>query len=211
MKPIENTIHETMESLSAPPITVKPPSESWNAKHLKLKTDSHPKLKELELQVGLFCFECYHRPENGRLLLLAGSNGCGKTHCAEAVQRWVRLVGHLKQFVRRPNHISYLDCLFWHWPRLLDTFKNGGWDVIDDMFEATVLIIDDLGAGHDPSGVGTDKLCQLLSRREEMWTLITTNVLPSEWQQQFDRRVASRFMRSSTLIDLSDVPDYCAS
>jgi hypothetical protein len=46
------------------------------------------------------------------------------------------------------------------------------------------LIIDDLGAGHDPSGVGTDKLCQVLSRREEMWTLITTNIMPVAWQVQ---------------------------
>lgn len=208
MKELQNIIRETMESLSAPPTTVKPPNENWNAKHLKLETGRHPKLKELEIEVGRFCAGAWNRPERGQLLLLAGANGTGKTHCAEAVRRWLALVGHGKQFVKRTNHISHLDCLFWHWPRLLDTFKNGGWDAIDDMFEATVLIIDDLGAGHDPSGVGTDKLCQVLSRREEMWTLITTNVVPSEWQQQFDRRVASRFLRSSVLVDLSDVPDF---
>lgn len=178
---------------------------------MNLKTEGHPKLKELEREVGLFCSEMWTRPEGGKLLLLAGSNGTGKTHAAEAVRRWLALVGHAKQYVKRVNEVRHLDCVFWHWPRLLDTFKNGGWDAIEDMFEATVLIIDDLGAGHDPSGVGVDKLCQLLSRREGMWTLITTNVVPSEWQQQFDRRVASRFMRVSTLVDLSDVPDFCAN
>lgn len=149
-------------------------------------------------------------PRYGRLLLLAGSNGTAKTHCAKAVRAWLALVGHGKQYVNpdEPNHIRHLDCLFWHWPRLLDTFKNGGWDAIEDMFTATVLIIDDLGAGHDPSGVGTDKLCQVLSKREKMWTLITTNVMPPAWEESFDRRVASRFMRNSTLVDLSDVPDF---
>jgi DNA replication protein DnaC len=197
-----------MESLSAPPITGKPPNASWNAKHLKLETARHPKLKELEAETGRFCFNAWNSPQRGQLLVFAGSNGTGKTHCAEAVRRWLALVGHGKQFVKRTNVISHLDCLFWHWPHLLDTFKNGGWDVIDDMFEATVLIIDDLGAGHDPSGVGTDKLCQVLSRREEMWTLITTNLIPAAWQEHFDRRVASRLIRNSILVDLSNVPDY---
>lgn len=175
---------------------------------MKLKTESHPKLKELELEVGRFCFGIWQSPQHGHLLLLAGSNGSGKTHCAEAVRRWLALVGHGKQYVKGTNCIRSLDCLFWHWPHLLDVFKNGGWDAVDDMFDATVLIIDDLGAGYDPSGVGTDKLCQVLSRREQMWTLITTNILPAAWEETFDRRVSSRFFRSSVLVDLSDVPDF---
>lgn len=145
----------------------------------------------------------------GRLLLLAGNNGSGKTHCAKAVRKWVGLVGHGKEFVwPESNHISRLDCVYWHWPNLLDTFKNGGWDVVEDMFKTAVLIIDDLGAGHDPSGVGTDKLCQVLSKREKRWTLITTNIMQPAWEESFDRRVASRFVRNSTIVDLSDVPDF---
>ena len=124
------------------------------------------------------------------------------------MRRWIALVGHGRQFVKSAGNISHINCVYWHWPHLLDVFKAGGWDVVEDMFSATVLIIDDLGAGHDPSGIGTDKLCQVLSRREEMWTLITTNIMPEAWQQKFDRRVASRFMRNSTLVDLSDVKDF---
>ena len=101
-----------------------------------------------------------------------------------------------------------MDCVYWSWPQLLDTFKNGGWDVVEDMFSTSVLIIDDLGAGHDPSGVGTDKLCQVLSKRERMWTLITTNITMDHWKDQFDQRVASRFIRGSTIVDLSSVPDH---
>lgn len=144
----------------------------------------------------------------GRLLLLFGENGAGKTHCANAVHHWVTCVGHGKQFVKRTNHISYLDCVYWRWPKLLDVFKEGGWDVVGDMMETALLIIDELGGGHDPSRVGVDKLCQVLSRREGMWTLITTNVLPAAWEETFDRRVASRFFRSATHVDLSEVPDF---
>lgn len=151
----------------------------------------------------------WDNPQRGRLLLLVGNNGTAKTHCAKAVREWLRRVGHGKQFiVPKSNHISYIDFVFWHWPKLLDTLKNGGWDVVDDMFSAAILIIDDLGAGHDPSGVGTDKLCQVLSKREKMWTLVTTNIMQPAWEQSFDRRIASRFIRNSTIVDLSDVPDF---
>lgn len=155
-----------------------------------------------------FCGEMWREPTKGRMLVLAGENGSGKTHCAKAVRNWVQAVGYGNQFIERENHISHLDCLFWHWPGLLDTFKGGGWDVVRDMMETHCLILDELGGGHDPSRVGVDKLCQVLSRREQMWTLVTTNFLPDAWEQAFDRRVSSRLMRNSTLIDLSDVPDF---
>lgn len=183
------------------------PSASWNEKHLKLNTSSHPTLRELESEVGRFCFGAWNSPERGRLLVLAGNNGNGKTMMSNAVLKWVNHVGHIKKFMKE-GEIRHLDCIHWAWPKLLDILKGGGWDVIDDMFDTCVLVIDDLGAGHDTSGIGTDKLCQLLSRREKKWTMITTNITPDAWQDKFDRRVASRLIRNSILVDLSDVPDY---
>jgi len=91
---------------------------------------------------------------------------------------------------------------------LLDRFKGGEWSLIEDLINATVLIIDDLGAEYDPSGMGVEKLCQILSRREFRWTLITTNIAPNDWPLKLDGRVASRLVRNSTLVDLSDVPDF---
>lgn len=147
-------------------------------------------------------------PQRGRLLVLAGENGTGKTHCAKAVQQWVNRVGHGKQWVPKPDVIAHLFSIFWSWPELLDAMKNGQWELVEDCINAPCLIIDELGGGHDPSQVGVDKLCQILSKRENKWTLITTNVVPHSWEEKFDRRVASRFLRNSTLVDLSSVPDY---
>lgn len=117
------------------------------------------------------------------------------------------MVGHGKKFMVN-KQIRYLDCRYWEWPAALDALKNQQWELIDGMMETTLLIIDELGGGHDPSRVGVDKLCQVLSRRERMWTLITTNALSNAWEQTFDRRVASRLFRNSTLVDLSNVPDF---
>jgi hypothetical protein len=32
--------------------------------------------------------------------------------------------------------------------------------------------------------------------------------MPSQWEERFDRRVASRLNRNSRVVDLSQVPDY---
>lgn len=207
-KILSQIIQGSLASLRTAATMEKLPDARWNAKWLKLETTHHKKLKELEREVGRFCFGCWLTPGNGRLLVLFGNNGSGKTHCAEAVRDWAKAVGHGKKFVKQENHISHLDCLYWHWPAALDALKNQQWELVDGMMEATLLIIDELGGGHDPSRVGVDKLCQVLSRRETMWTLVTTNILSGAWVEHFDRRVASRLLRNATLVDLSTVPDY---
>lgn len=207
--------HEAQPQTTAPPLSENSPNRTptlpdakWNAKWLNLRTDHHPSLQRLERECGRFCFEMWASPMRGRLLLLSGENGTGKSHAAKAVHRWVMTVGHGKTWFPSMGVRASLQSLWWHWPALLDELKGGNWDLVDDCFNVPCLVIDELGGGHDPSGVGTDKLCQILSRRENMWTLLTTNILESAWESKFDRRIASRFFRNSTVIDLSGVPDF---
>lgn len=162
----------------------------------------------MEVEIFRFCHDLYREPMNGRLLLLFGENGTAKTHCARAVHKWVFHVARSKEFMERKNHISHIESLYWRWPELLDKLKGGGWDLIDDTLNVPCLILDELGGGHDPSRVGVDKLCQILSRRENRFTLITTNVLAEAWDKVFDRRVTSRLFRNSVHVDLTDVPDF---
>lgn len=205
---ISQSINALMASQDQKPIGPRLPNAKWNAMHLQLNTSRHPVLLELERETGKFCLGMWDSPQAGRLLVLAGNNGTGKTHCAKAVRRWVNKVGHGKQWVPKPDVIAHLYCIFWSWPELLDSLKEGQWELVEDCIEAPCLIIDELGGGHDPSQVGVDKLCQILSKREKKWTLITTNIVPQAWEEKFDRRIASRFFRNSTLVDLTNVPDY---
>ena len=96
-----------------------------------------------------------------------------------------------------------------NWPRRVDEMKAGDWSV-DGLEEADLLILDDVGAEHDPSKVGLEKLYLILERREWRWTIVTTNEAPQFWEEKFERRIADRLMRNCEHVDLSDLPSYAA-
>jgi len=149
------------------------------------------------------------RPSHGSLLVLYGNNGAGKTHCAKAVYRWAnRVSGNLPLVACEEGHFKRPDAMFAHWPTFMDGMKGGDWDLVRDAEEATLLILDEIGGGYDPSLMGTDKLCRILSTRQTMFTIITTNLVPDAWEKALDRRIASRLFRNATHVDLTEVPDY---
>jgi DNA replication protein DnaC len=212
-KPL-NQILATLELPKPAPATATRPVRSlkdrqWCDKWLRLNTSRHPQLQELEAAVFDFCVGFRKTPGVGELLVLYGNNGAGKTHCAKAVARWAsHVVGSLPKVVMSETHLEIPSVMLVHWPTLLDDLKAGKWFQVDDAENATLLILDEVGGGHDPSLMGLDKLCRILSAREKKWTLATTNFLPDAWEEIFDRRVVSRLFRSANHVDLSQVPDY---
>lgn len=160
----------------------------------------HAKLLALRDASYDFCSALYHHPSEGRLLVLLGGSGNGKTMAAKAMFDWWN----------RGRQLGSGRAIFANWPEVVDGFKQGRWRVIEDFVSCFFLVLDDIGAEHDPSKIGVEKLYQILNRRENMFTVISTNNLPEEWEDRFERRVSSRMFRNSTHIDLSAVPDYNA-
>jgi len=178
-------------------------------KWLGLRTAHHPALKEMELEVWRFCAAFAKDPGRGWLLVMAGNNGTGKTHALSKMRNWACQTSSLMPLVPNRDGAAMVPMVrSYHWPTFLDDLKSGAWDLVIECEEATLLLLDEVGGGHDPSGLGTDKLCRILSKREKRWTVITTNHVPASWEQVFDRRVASRMFRNSRMVDLTGVPDY---
>ena len=146
----------------------------------------------------------FFTPSRGRLFVFHGHYGVGKTHAAKALVRWVNECNMKFPLDGR----KLVDAWFYKWPEVIDGFKSGNWDTTDAMMHHTLTVIDDIGAEHDPSKFGLDKLCQILSHRENRWTIVTTNVPPESWAERFDRRIESRLIRNATLVDLTEAKDY---
>jgi DNA replication protein DnaC len=153
----------------------------------------------------------YKRP--GKLLILCGANGSGKTHAAKALHRWFKhcrtTIGPVATITQEGEPDCRIpDSTYVNWPAVVAGFKQDQWLIMDALMNDYYVTLDDIGAEHDPSGIAAEKLYLILSRREHKHTLITTNVSPDQFQNRFDRRIASRLFRNSIDIDLSDVPDF---
>lgn len=182
----------------------------WLDKWMGLKP-THPQVVLAEERIHAFCCGFLKQPGRGRTVVIYGNNGCGKTHIARAVNRWVNQMSSLDKppcFYNSDGNICLASCDGVHWPSVVDSFHRNEWDIVEDLYECAMLAIDDIGAEHDPSKVGAEKLYLLLNRREFRWNLLTTNLKPSQWESAFDRRIASRLYRNAEHIDLSDAPDF---
>lgn len=72
--------------------------------------------------------------------------------------------------------------------------------------EADVLVIDDAGAEHRTEAT-IGLLFGLLNSRLGKWTVITTNLSPSQWHEA-DTRIASRLRRGGSFILECETTDY---
>lgn len=174
-------------------------------------TSHHPDITCLENEVYELVRGYRQNPAHGRRIVIYGGVGNGKTHCGKRLVRWANRAAMNLPLVRGDGAGGRLACaLVIHWPTVVDDFKKGNWD-LDDALEADLLVIDDIGAEHDPSSIGREKLYQLLERREGKWDFITTNIVPDEWETKFEFRIADRLFRNATHVDFTRVPSYSAS
>lgn len=207
-------IHATLVSAAGRQTTPSPagrkPTETkrnWLSKWLKVNAYNQ-KLRDLEEAVYDFCSGYAKNPGTGYRLLIHGNNGTGKSHAAKAINRWARSVAIHLPLMNGEEGMRLSTSEFYNWPSVVDRLKSGEWDLIEHMMEPDLLVIDDLGAEHDPSRVGMEKLYLLLERRESRWTVITTNVAPEAWELNFERRISSRFLRNFKHVSLEDVRDF---
>jgi len=180
----------------------------WGKKWLKL--DCHDeKIQAAATATEKFCGRWFRNNPRPGLMILAGDPNCGKTHLARKIASWSQAAamkafddGLGKTWQKLPS-VVYL-----RWPEVVDGFKEGSSGAMEDIINAGMAILDDIGSDLDPSGNATNKLCQILNRREKAFTVITTNVPPEKWSERFDGRICDRFLRNSDVVDLFGVKSY---
>lgn len=141
-------------------------------------------------------------------LVLFGQNGCGKSHTLKKIERWVRAVAMSLPLVRGEEGMQIPSVCSVSWPEVVKWLQEREFGGFDELVQCSMLLIDDVGAEHDPSGYGREHLYLLLSRRERKWNLVTTNIPPLNWKTKLEARTASRLHRNALHVDLTAVPDF---
>ncbi|MEQ8819838.1 MAG: ATP-binding protein [Sumerlaeia bacterium] len=128
-------------------------------------------------------------PETDKGLRLHGSVGSGKTHIAVAI---------LREVIRR----GYSG-IYYNFSDLLDDLRgsfneknsNEGWRILEDVEQADLLVLDDIGAESTTDWV-RDRLYLIVNRRYENGKalIITTNLDFKDLDARVGPRTMSRFM-----------------
>ncbi len=163
---------------------------------------------ELENTVYQFCSEYAKRPSIGRRLVIHGNYGTGKSHTLRSVHAWATRLAINLPCVPGDDGFRLSSSLLLCWPETVHKLQKQEYWITDAAIEADLLLIDDIGAEHDPSKFGCEQLYLILERRERKWTIITTNATPETWEDKFERRVASRLIRNTDIVSTEDVPDW---
>lgn len=173
---------------------------------------SHPQVQSARESLYELCAQFRKSPARGKSAIIYGENGCGKTRLVKMVSKWAKSLANRMPLVvdqlGTQGNMSIPSIAYASWPEIVDGFKRDEWQILEDLQASTLLILDDVGAEHDPSKIGLEKLYVLLSRREWKWNLITTNVQPDYWPEKFERRISSRLFRNAEHIDMIQVPDF---
>lgn len=187
--------------------------QDWLRSRLKMDMH-HPQLLAAMPDLTSLLLTMREPKKVGGCYIMFGANGCGKSHIA---RRFYEIFDSLRLNIgpvtvgatsATEADCKIPECVFVHWPTAIDGIKKDQWHIFERCCVEYFVILDDIGAEHDPSGIGLEKLYLILNQRERKRTLLTTNFSSGEWETKFEKRISSRLFRNATHIDLSQVPDY---
>ena len=181
------------EDNKPPPVPLRNP---WQQRRLALDA-AVPGAQEAADAVEAWCRRFARNAREGRVLLLSGPFGCGKTRCLAAARRYVRDV-RMSIWPEPWPHPPNLHSVNWaDFVREITELDNP--DARTDLLEADVMFLDDIGSEEDrfKSGSATRVIGDVLGRihDEKKFAVITTNIAPDGWKARWDGRVEDRLLR----------------
>lgn len=175
-----------------------PLETQWQRKWLRMES-VHPCIQSVANEVQDFCGRWCRNNRAKSLLVLVGKSGTGKTHIAKAVIRFATAMAQLVYRTGAWGSKEVPNCFFISWPVAVSQFGEKQFGLADDASHHSLVVLDDIGAENDPWGLGRDRLCQILNARENLFTVITTNILPECWDEKFSTRISDRLLRNSVV------------
>jgi DNA replication protein DnaC len=133
-------------------------------------------------------------------ILLSGPVGCGKTHLAIGLGQLACALGYAVTFVRLPEWFQQLRDSYNDSHRARASERT----LLQTLYEADLLILDDLGAER-ASDWGRERLLLVVDHRwnQRLPNIITTNETPDTLAQTLGERTLSRLYGDALAITLS--------
>jgi DNA replication protein DnaC len=147
--------------------------------------------------------------KNNQDFLLSGKTGCGKTHLAVSTLR--RKIEHSQKLFTK---YDFPAALFITVPELLFEMRQSynskevsEQEIVDKYSFVSLLILDDLGA-EKTTEWAESALYLIIDRRnrDEMWTIVTSNLTLAEIEHSLGARIASR-LSDMKVVNIK-LPDY---
>jgi len=120
-------------------------------------------------------------------LVLIGPAGVGKTHLAKALCHDAVMKGHQAMFISLFDLMAKI------------SKANNLYNAIDFYAKVPVLCLDEVGYAF-PSKDQADAIFQVIAKRAETkTTIMTTNLVPSQWNKVFDATTATAILDRLTM------------
>ncbi len=144
-------------------------------------------------------------------LTLLGPSGTGKTMLARCVTRFFRhylealpdenLSSETAKYLRRGGLKP--------WSSVMQEALDGDFTGIRDLKDDWFVCLDDIGAEYARNReLSVSKLYDVLSAREDRFTVITANLTLDDVNRMMDARIASRLLRHGSVVVDVTAPDF---
>lgn len=159
-------------------------------------------IEEMHRQSQWFLNDLAHRKTgqvSPRWLTLCGHSGCGKSHLARAIRVIARSHLGFEQHTAQMHNVAIY----------AKRIREGEHDFHEHLARLPLLVLDDLGAEYSSEFLRSS-LYDLLDRRLNKWTVITSNLSVADIADRIDVRIASRLKRGhSVIVESRDPFDFC--
>lgn len=209
MKTMDELVPKVLTEMQAPITKIEKPTTTYVslARVGAWKTFNEPKLQEMWRAAEKFAADVNNRKPYW--LTLCGPSGTGKTHLSKMLFRHFMGASRFNiDFDPVQQKVIGNTGQFCNWRKLSADLKSGCYELIEDLIDDWFVVLDDVGASHDPSGFIASALDQVIAGRLKKWTVITCNFGLAQIAERMDERIASRMIRDDNVVVECDTMDF---